>query len=132
MDEIARSKYISVGTYRSNGSLISTPTWVVPFREGYAFTTQTGSWKTKRLARDSRVVVTSSNFRGRPVKGATLFKGRGELLTGAPYDEVEREIRRKYRFMWLLTITPRRLVQKVKGGEKIADCAVYFVLEGWE
>jgi len=41
------------------------PTWVVPFREGYAFTTELGSWKTKRLARNHRVAVTPSDFRGR-------------------------------------------------------------------
>jgi len=43
MDEIAQAKYIAFGTYRPDGSIASTPTWVVPFREGYAFTTELGS-----------------------------------------------------------------------------------------
>jgi PPOX class probable F420-dependent enzyme len=128
MDELSKAKYIAFGTYRKDGSLKSTPTWVVPYRQGYAFTTELGSWKTKRLVRDHRVVVTASDFRGRALTGASTFEGRGEILEDASALEVERAIRAKYRVMYLLTITPRQIMRKALRRPKLADCAVYFVI----
>jgi len=128
MDEIAQAKYIAFGTYRPDGSIASTPTWVVPFREGYAFTTELGSWKTKRLARDHRVAVTPSDFRGRALVGATTFQGQGELLEGPSALEVERAVRRKYRLTWLVLIASRRLARKIVRKPEVVDCAIYFIL----
>jgi len=128
MDEIAQAKYIAFGTYRPDGSIASTPTWVVPFREGYAFTTELGSWKTKRLARDHRVAVTPSDFRGRALVGATTFQGQGELLGGPSALEVERAVRRKYRLTWLVLIASRRLARKIVRKPEVVDCAIYFIL----
>ena len=128
MDEIAQAKYIAFGTYRPDGSIASTPTWVVPFREGYAFTTELGSWKTKRLARDHRVAVTPSDFRGRALVGATTFQGQGELLEGPSALEVERAVRRKYRLTLLVLIASRRLARKIVRKPEVVDCAIYFIL----
>jgi PPOX class probable F420-dependent enzyme len=126
MDELNQAKYIAFGTYRRDGNLVTTPTWVVPFRDGYAFTTGLGTWKAKRLTRDQRVMVTPCDIRGRALAGATTFEGRGEVLEGTAALEVERSVRRKYRIMWLLTISPRRMLQKVKGESPVADGAIYF------
>ena len=117
MDEIAQAKYIAFGTYRPDGSIASTPTWVVPFREGYAFTTELGSWKTK-----------PSDFRGRALVGATTFQGQGELLEGPSALEVERAVRRKYRLTWLVLIASRRLARKIVRKPEVVDCAIYFIL----
>jgi hypothetical protein len=129
MVDIAHAKYISFGTYRKDGTLVSTPTWVVPFREGFVFTTQPDSWKTKRLLRDHRVVVTPCDIRGRALPGASTYQGRGELLEDAFVADARRAVRSKYRVMWALTIAPRRLVQRLRGAPEVADCAIYFVLE---
>jgi PPOX class probable F420-dependent enzyme len=128
MDEVTRAKYIAFGTYRQDGSIVSTPTWVVPFREGYAFTTELGSWKTKRLARNHRVAVTPSDFRGRALVGAATYQGQGELLEGPSALEVELAVRRKYRLTWIVLIASRRLARKILRKPKVVDCAVYFVL----
>ena len=126
MDELNQAKYIAFGTYRRDGNLVTTPTWVVPFRDGYAFTIGLGTWKAKRLTRDQRIVVTPCDIRGRALAGATTFEGQGELLEGTAALEVERSVRRKYRIMWLLTISPRRMLMKVKGEPPVADGAIYF------
>lgn len=129
MRDISTAKYISFGTYRKDGTLVSTPTWVVPFRGGYAFTTEAGSWKTKRLVRDPRVVVAPSDFRGRTLDGATTRVGQGRLLEGASIREAQRAIRAKYRLAWLLSLSPRRLWQRLQGKPQVGDCAIYFELE---
>jgi len=129
MGELEKARYIAFGTYRKDGSLKSTPTWVVPYREGYAFTTEFGSWKTKRLTNDSRVVVTPSDVRGRAPAGATTFEGRGEVLTDSSVKDVARAVRAKYKVGWLLLIAPRLLLQKLLRKPKSQECAVYFVLD---
>lgn len=129
MNELDRAKYISFGTYRRDGTLVSTPTWVAPFRDGYVFTTDLGSWKAKRLSHDQRVVVTPCNIRGRTLPGASTFQGHGELIEGAAAIDAARIVRRKYRVMWLLTISSRQLLQTIKRKPTVPDCAIYFVVE---
>jgi PPOX class probable F420-dependent enzyme len=129
MGELDRAKYISFGTYRRDGTLVSTPTWVVAIREGYAFTTDLDSWKAKRLSRDQRAVVTPCTIRGRALPGATTFQGHGEVLEGAAAEDVARTVRRKYRVMWIMTISSRQLMQKIKRKPVVPDCAIYFVVE---
>jgi PPOX class probable F420-dependent enzyme len=129
MDELTKAKYISFGTYRRDGTLVSTPTWVVPFGDGYAFTTEPGSGKTKRLIRDPRVVVTPCNFRGASLPGASTFQGRGELLEGNAIVEAKRAIRRKYRLIgWLISL-PSLFSQKLLRRPKDIEAAIFFVLD---
>jgi PPOX class probable F420-dependent enzyme len=129
MEELKKAKYIAFGTYRRDGSLVSTPTWVVPFGDGYAFTTEPGSWKTKRLSRDLRVVVTPCTFRGKPLSGATTYEGRGELLEGASVLEVQRAIHGKYRLVATLMAVQGQFSQKILRKPKGVEGAIYFVVD---
>jgi PPOX class probable F420-dependent enzyme len=128
-DELNRAKYIAFGTFRRDGKLVNTPVWVVPFRDGYAFTTERGSWKTKRLSHDPRVVITPCNFRGQALPGATTFQGRGEVLEGASVVEARRAIQRKYRRIETLLELRSQFSEKVLRRPKMVECAIYFVLE---
>jgi uncharacterized protein len=58
--------YISLTTRRRDGSLASTPVWVVS-DDGRRLLVYTGArtWKVKRIRRDPRVLVAACNARGR-------------------------------------------------------------------
>jgi hypothetical protein len=129
MDALKAAKYISFGTYRKDGTLVSTPTWIVPFREGYAFTTEPGSNKTKRLARDPRVVVAPCNVRGRVSEGASTFTGKGELLEGSAINEVQKAVRQKYGLTALLIVVVPSRIQKLLGKTPAGTAAIYFVTD---
>jgi len=129
MSDLDRAKYIAFGTYRRDGELVSTPTWVVPFGDGYAFTTEPGSWKTKRLSRDPRVVVTPCSFKGTPLPGATTYEGRGRLLEGPTVLEVQRAIRRKYRVVATAMAVQSQFAQKVLRKPKGVEGAIFFEVE---
>ncbi|MGH2997829.1 MAG: PPOX class F420-dependent oxidoreductase, partial [Gaiellaceae bacterium] len=59
-------RYISLTTFRKDGSAVSTPVWVVT-DDGKRLLVWTGSqtWKAKRIRRDSHVLVAASTIRGR-------------------------------------------------------------------
>ncbi|MBU3868677.1 PPOX class F420-dependent oxidoreductase [Streptomyces sp. 4503] len=81
MDEIRRSKYISLTTYRKDGSPVPTPVWHVAGPQGEILVvTPAGSWKVKRIRNNSAVTVTVCDLRGRTSTGAASLPGTARLL----------------------------------------------------
>ncbi|NEB79765.1 PPOX class F420-dependent oxidoreductase [Streptomyces sp. SID14478] len=89
LDEIRRSKHISLTTYRKNGTSVSTPVWHVPHGDELLVVTPSGSWKVKRIRNNSAVTVTACDVRGRTASDATALPGTARLL-----DEAETEAAR--------------------------------------
>jgi PPOX class probable F420-dependent enzyme len=76
---LAGEKYISLTTFKQDGTPVATPVWVVS-DDGRRLLVWTGpqTWKVKRLRRDPRVIVSASDFRGR-TRGES-YEGVGRLL----------------------------------------------------
>jgi PPOX class probable F420-dependent enzyme len=106
---VAAAKYISFTSYRPDGSAASTPVWVVPFRGGYAFTSDDTSFKVKRVAKNPRARIAPSTFRG-----AEVLEGTAELLRGDDFLAVEKLIKRKYWLGWYLAIVPSQFFARFK------------------
>jgi uncharacterized protein len=89
---LARERYISLTTFKRDGTPVSTPVWVVS-DDGRRLLVWSGAktWKVRRLRRDPRVLVAPSNYRGRE---------RGERVCGQarliPDPGVNALLRRKY------------------------------------
>ena len=64
VDALAQGKYLSLTTFRGDGTPVATPVWLV--RDGGALRviTQADSGKAKRLRKDSRVLVAPCDARG--------------------------------------------------------------------
>src|SRR4051794_14003626 len=90
--ELAGARYISVTTRKRDGSLVSTPVWVVS-DDGRRLLvwTQASTWKVKRIRRDPCVFVARSNYRGRE-RGARI-EGRARIVDDVDVQEL---IRAKY------------------------------------
>ncbi|MFF1921867.1 PPOX class F420-dependent oxidoreductase [Streptomyces sp. NPDC058221] len=103
LQEFARSEYVSLTTYRKNGTPVATPVWAAVDGAELLVWTKTDSWKVKRLRNDSRVVVTVCDVRGRIAPDAPSAEGTGRLLDAGGTAGVRRAIARKYTWKyWLL------------------------------
>jgi PPOX class probable F420-dependent enzyme len=92
---LAGEKYISLTTFRQDGTPVATPVWVVS-DDGRRLLVWTGpqTWKVKRLRRNPHVVVSASDFRGR-TRGEA-YEGVGRLLDIPQGRLVEPLLNRKY------------------------------------
>ena len=65
LDDLAAEPYISLTTFKRDGTPVSTPVWVVS-DDGERLLVWSGerTWKVRRLRRDPHVLVARSTFRG--------------------------------------------------------------------
>jgi len=83
LDEIGRSRYVSLTTYRKNGTGVATPVWHVVSGGELLVVSDADAWKVKRIRNNSHVVVTVCDFRGRIAPGAPSAEGTARLLDEA-------------------------------------------------
>jgi uncharacterized protein len=83
LDEIGRSRYVSLTTYRKNGTAVATPVWHVVSGGELLVVSDADAWKVKRIRNNSHVVVTVCDFRGRIAPGAPSAEGTARLLDEA-------------------------------------------------
>ncbi|MFE0425389.1 PPOX class F420-dependent oxidoreductase [Streptomyces sp. NPDC058953] len=120
--DIARARYISLTTFRRDGTGVATPVWFAEEGGTLYVWTNRDSWKVKRLRRDPRTTVTVCDVRGRIAEGAAHAEGTGELLDPDGTDRVRGLIARKYGWQFRLVDWPARLVRR--GGKPHAGIAV--------
>jgi len=112
IDELSRSRYVSLTTYRKNGTGVATPVWHAVDGGELFISTNPDSWKVKRIRNNSRVVITVCNARGRIADGAPSAEGTARLLDPAGTDDVRRLLGRKYLTVrltvWFLRVLGRR------------------------
>jgi PPOX class probable F420-dependent enzyme len=78
--EISRSKYVSLTTYRKDGTPVATPVWHVLDGDELVIVSEADAWKVKRIRRNGDVVVTVCNIRGKIDPGAPKATGTARLL----------------------------------------------------
>ena len=102
-----RNRYVSLTTYRKDGTPVATPVWLVGYEDGVAVWTNAGTGKVKRMRRNPAVTLAPCTFRGR-VTGDPVA-GRARQLSAEDNARVQALIRRKYRLQgWLVTWRARR------------------------
>lgn len=94
--EIDNARYISFLTYKRDGSPIATPVWVVPYENGYAFTTEANAYKVRRIRNDARASIAACDMRGKVAPTATWFHGAAVVLNKEQTAEVIALINKKY------------------------------------
>lgn len=122
MQEIDDANYISLTTFKRDGTPKATPVWVVGSGGEYQFYTGVDAWKTKRLRNNPAVEVQVCDMRGRVAPGATVFTG-----TGRPVDDphtlsaVKAAVKKKYG-LWATVIGAADKLKSLigRGTEEIA------------
>ncbi len=91
-------KYISVETFKKNGTGVKTPVWYVLQDGKFYVYTEADSWKVKRIRNNSRVRVAPCDIRGN-VTGEFLEATARLLKEGEPeYNAAQKLLNQKY---WL-------------------------------
>lgn len=111
LQDFARSEYVSLTTYRKDGTPVATPVWAAVDGGELFIWTKSDSWKVKRLRNDSRVRVTVCDVRGRIEEGAPSAEGTGRLLDERGTAAVRRVIGRKYTWKYWLLDYPAMIVR---------------------
>jgi len=101
-------KYLSITSYRHDGTGVATPVWFVTEDDQLLVITAVGSGKVKRIRRNPFVTVVACSGRGR-VRGRPI-EARAELLPSTEVERVKRLMGRKYR-VDLLFVRPIRALQ---------------------
>ncbi|WP_238017140.1 PPOX class F420-dependent oxidoreductase [Dactylosporangium sp. AC04546] len=96
VEELGRSKYVSLTTYRKDGTAVATAVWHVPDQGELFIVSNADAWKVKRIRNDPRVLVTACDIRGRVAPGAVSAEGTARLLDDAGTQHARRLLARRY------------------------------------
>ncbi|AGL17941.1 PPOX class F420-dependent oxidoreductase [Actinoplanes sp. N902-109] len=94
--EIARSKQVSLTTYRKDGTPVATPVWQVTDGDEVIVVSEADAWKVKRIRNNSSVTLTPCDFRGRIPAGAVTVAATARLLDDAGTAHARDLLARKY------------------------------------
>ena len=119
-------KYMSLTTYRRDGTAVSTAVWFAE-EDGRLFVvTPAESYKAKRLRRNPAATVAPCTARGTP-KGDAI-PAHVEFLPPDQFAHVDRLMAEKYRIRRVLIMLIYRLVMKLRGTPIDAHRAAYLAI----
>jgi len=94
IDTLAKSTYVSLTTFRKDGTPVATPVWLARDGDTLVVVTELSAGKVKRLRNSGRVLVAPCDMRGR-VKGEAI-PGTAELQDPAGTEATLALIRKRY------------------------------------
>lgn len=101
LDELGKAPYVSLTTFRKDGTGVATPVWAVREDDTLYVWTRSDSWKIKRLRRDPRVRVTVCDVRGKVAEDAPHAEGTARLVEDADgLKRLRKRFGRKYRLQF--------------------------------
>lgn len=118
LDELRRSKYCLLVTYRADGTPVPTPVWLAVDDRGRMFVkTRADAGKAKRVRRDGRALIAPCTTRGRPTGPAR--PATATIVSADGRRHAEECLARAYGL-------GRRLSERILGGPD--ELAVYIEL----
>jgi len=103
---ISDAKFVSLTTYKKDGTPKPLPVWIAALPDGrVGFTTSGESWKAKRVRTNPQVTLRPCDQRGRVADGAAEVTGTAVVVSGTEFAEVEALIKAKYGFMFTVMKT---------------------------
>ena len=112
-------KYVSLTTYRRDGSPVSTPMWFVTEQGRFVLETDADAYKVKRIRRNPHVRIAPCDARGRPRGEAIDAEAR--ILPEDERERVEALLARKYRLEMHTLYPVYRLVMRLRGKTSRTD-----------
>lgn len=110
--QVAAAKYVSLTTFKKDGTGVRTPIWFAESSDKLVFMTRNDSWKYKRIRNNPRVSVAPCTMRGK-VTGPE-FPGRARILPPEEWPTARAVMRRKYWLMYLPTWSRKNEVLEIE------------------
>jgi PPOX class probable F420-dependent enzyme len=98
--EFQEQKYLSLITFRKNGTAVPTPVWFAEADDKFYVMTRSDSGKYKRIRNNLEVRIAPCNIRGK-ITGPE-FPASARILPVEEWDPARRAVRAKY---WITRIT---------------------------
>ncbi|MEW2588127.1 PPOX class F420-dependent oxidoreductase [Streptomyces virginiae] len=114
LQELGSARYVSLTTFRKDGTPVATPVWAVADAGELYVWTRSDSWKVKRIRNDGRVTLAACDVRGRVEEGAPVVEGRARLLDEEGLRRVRRLMSRKYTWQFWVVDVPAALARRGK------------------
>ena len=108
-----RGKYLSLTSFKRDGSGIATPMWFVGDNGHLVVETDADSYKVKRIRRDPHVQIAVCDVRGR-LRGEAV-EAEARVLPDSERERVERLLAQKYRIDRFTVLPLYRLVMRLRG-----------------
>lgn len=112
MNEIT-GKYLSLTSYKRDGTGVSTPVWFVADNGHLLVETDADSYKVRRIRRDPHVRIAPCTAAGR-VRGEAV-DADAEILPESERERAEGLLARKYRVDRVVVLPIYRLVMRLRG-----------------
>jgi uncharacterized protein len=109
LDALAGEQFVSLTTFRRDGTPVPTPVWIARDGDALVVTTPAESGKVKRLRRNARVELRPCDRRGRVRENAVPVAGTAEVL--APLPRHAGALRGKYGVQYRIGTAVERLVR---------------------
>jgi uncharacterized protein len=106
-------KYLSLTSFRRDGSGVATPVWFVADNGQLVVETDADSYKVRRIRRDPHVRIAVCDARGR-LRGEAV-DAEATVLPDSERERVERLLARKYRIDRFTVLPLYRLVLRLRG-----------------
>ena len=127
--DIAESKYVSLTTFRRDGTAVPVPVWIVRLPDGrVGLTSAATAGKVKRIRNNPAITLRPCDVRGRVAEGAGTTTGNAEVVDGAAYDDVWAAIRKKYKIVAAGLGFWAKLTGLFKRSAGVADCAIIITI----
>jgi PPOX class probable F420-dependent enzyme len=120
--EIASSPFVSLSTYRRDGTAVATPVWIARDGDELIVTTERKTGKVKRLRNDDRVTLRPCSRVGTVAPDAITVQGRARIAGPSTEDDrANSALRRKYGWQFRAIIGFEALVRRVqrRAGERV-------------
>jgi uncharacterized protein len=115
-------RYLSVTSFKRDGSAVATPVWFVSDGKRLFAFTDLHSAKVWRIRRNPHVLVASCRPNGK-LRGETA-SAHAEILTAdADLDRVQKLLLDRYKISYRLVMLFYRLGRRVRGKQSVADGA---------
>ena len=113
LGERITGKYLSLTSYKRDGTGVATPVWFVADDGRLLVLTDADSFKAKRIRRNPEVTIAPCSASGH-VRGAAIT-AHADLLPESELGHVEQLMARKYRTDRILILPIYRLVMRLRG-----------------
>nr|WSX49046.1 PPOX class F420-dependent oxidoreductase [Streptomyces sp. NBC_00974] len=114
LEELGKARYVSLTTFRKDGTPVATPVWAVADGGELYVWTRSDSWKVKRIRNSGRVAVVPCDARGRVAEGAAPMEGEARLLDEAGLTRVRKLLSRKYTWQFWMVDVPAAVFRRGK------------------